>query len=317
MKKFVYILAIIILGLISLFIGVKDITIQSLFTEADQMKIMLVSRIPRLISILVAGMGMAVSGVIMQMLASNRYISPSTGSTTEWAKLGVLIAVLLFPGAAPGVKMLIAFGSAFLGTVLFLKLLQAIKLRDAALIPLVGILFGNVVGAVTTFIAYRHDLIQNITSWMQGSFTMVLRGRYELLYLGLPFLVLAMFYASRFTVVAMGKDISGNLGISYFTTVQVGLSIVAVMTSVVVVTVGAIPFIGIVIPNIVRLYYGDNLRKSIVDIALLGGLFLLACDIISRLIIFPFEIPISVTVGIIGCGLFLALLAGRRVYEAA
>lgn len=146
---------------------------------------------------------------------------------------------------------------------------------------------------------------------------MVLRGRYELLYLGLPFLVLAMFYASRFTVVAMGKDISGNLGISYFTTVQVGLSIVAVMTSVVVVTVGAIPFIGIVIPNIVRLYYGDNLRKSIVDIALLGGLFLLACDIISRLIIFPFEIPISVTVGIIGCGLFLALLAGRRVYEAA
>ncbi len=317
MKKFIYILAIIVLGVFSLFIGVKDISLQSLFTTPDQMKIMVVSRIPRLISILVAGMGMAVSGVIMQMLASNRYISPSTGSTTEWAKLGVLTAVLLFPGATPAVKMLIAFGAAFLGTMLFLRLLQAIKLKDAALIPLVGILFGNVVGAVTTFIAYRHDLIQNITSWMQGSFTMVLRGRYELLYLGLPFLALAMIFASRFTVVAMGKDISVNLGIPYFSTVQVGLSIVAVMTSVVVVSVGAIPFIGIVIPNLVRLYCGDHLPKSIVDIALLGGLFLLVCDIISRLFIFPFEIPISVTVGVIGCGLFLALLAERRVYEAA
>ena len=318
MKKTILVLLIFAAGILSLFVGVKEISPADILRlQEEPVQIMLISRIPRLLSILTAGMSLSVAGVIMQLICANRFISPTTGSTIEWARLGVLCAVLLFPDASPIVKMLISFAFAFGGTYLFVRMLQFIKLKDAALVPLVGLLLGSVVGSFTTYIAYQRDLVQNITSWMQGSFTMVLRGRYELLYLGIPFLLLAIVYANRFTVVSMGKDISGNLGVRYFATVQIGLLIIAVITSVVVVTVGSIPFIGIVIPNIVRIYRGDNLEKSIVEIALTGGLFLLLCDIVSRLVIFPFEIPIGVTVGVIGCAVFLLLLAGRRAYETA
>lgn len=318
MKRAILIAAIVLMGVASLFIGVKDVTVAGLLTmQPEQLYILGISRLPRLLSVLVAGMSMSVAGVIMQLIVSNRFISPTTGSTIEWSKLGVLTAILLFPSASPIVKMLIALAFSFVGTLIFVQLLQRIKLKDAALVPLVGILFGNVVSALTTFVAYNNDLMQNITSWLQGSFTMVLRGRYELLYVGIPFLLLAMVYANRFTVVSMGKDVSSNLGVGYKATVQVGLLIISVITSVVVVTVGSIPFVGVVIPNIVRMYRGDHLEKSIIDIALMGGGFLLACDIVSRLILFPFEIPIGVTVGVIGCGLFVAMLAGRRAYEAS
>lgn len=318
MKKSFLLILIVAAGFCSLFVGVKDISpIDMLHLQEEQVQILLVSRIPRLLSILTAGMSLSIAGVIMQLICANRFISPTTGSTIEWARLGILCAVLLFPAASPLVKMLIAFAFAFGGTYIFVRMIERIKLKDAAFVPLVGLLLGSVVGSFTTYIAYQRDLIQNITSWMQGSFTMVLRGRYELLYVGVPFLILAVVYANRFTLVSMGKDLSSSLGVRYFSTVQLGLMIVAVITSVVVVTVGSIPFVGIIIPNIVRIYRGDNLEKSIVEIALTGGLFLLLCDIVSRLIIYPFEIPIGVTVGVIGCAIFLVLLNGRRAYEAA
>ncbi len=318
MKKSVLIILIIAAGFLSLFIGAKSISPVDIFNlQEEEIRVLLISRIPRLLSILTAGMSLSVAGVIMQMVCGNRFISPTTGSTIEWARLGILSAVLIFPGASPLVKMLVAFAFAFGGTYLFVRLIEKIKLKDAAFVPLVGLLLGSVVGSFTTYIAYQRDLIQNITSWMQGSFAMVLKGRYELLYFGLPFLLLAIIYANRFTLVSLGKDVSTSLGVRYFSTVQLGLMIVAVITSIVVVTVGSIPFVGIIIPNIVRIYRGDNLEKSIIDIALIGGFFLLLCDILSRLIIYPFEIPIGVTVGVLGCVIFLALLNGRRAYEAA
>ncbi len=312
-------LGILAAGSFSLFIGVKDISPLDLLHAADEEKVQvfLISRIPRLISILCVGMSMSVAGVIMQQIAGNKFISPSTGSTTDWAKLGILTAILFFPGASTGMKIVISCLFAFGGTLLFMRLLKMIQLKDTVLIPLVGIMFGNVINSLTTYIAYKYDLIQNISSWLQGSFTMVLKGRYELLYMGIPLLFTAAVYANKFTIVSMGRDFSKNLGIKYNLTVNLGLIIVSVITSVVIVTIGSIPFIGLIIPNIVSLYRGDNLRGNILEMSLAGGLFLLLCDIISRLIIYPFEIPISVTAGIIGSVVFLYLLFGRRKHHAS
>jgi len=312
-------LAIIGVGFWSLFIGVKDISPADLLYAGDDEKVQvfLISRIPRLMSILCVGTALSVAGVIMQQITSNKFISPTTGSTTDWAKLGVLVAILLFPGAGTGIKIMIAGIFSFGGTLLFMRLLKLIKLKDAVYIPLVGIMFGNIINAVTTFIAYKQELIQNISSWLQGSFTMVLQGRYELLYLGIPFLLIAGIYADKFTIISMGKDFTKNLGIRYQLTVNMGLVIVAAITSVVLVTIGNIPYIGLIIPNIVSLYRGDNLRGNLLEIALFGALFVLLCDVISRLIIFPFEIPISVIAGIIGCCVFLYLLLGGGKKHAA
>ncbi|EAH9829363.1 ABC transporter permease, partial [Campylobacter jejuni] len=73
-------------------------------------------------------------------------------------------------------------------------------------------------------------------------------------------------------------------------------------------------FLGLIIPNLVALYLGDNLRKNLIYIALCGALFLLVCDIISRLVIFPFEMPLSITTGVLGSLIFIFLLLKRKAY---
>lgn len=314
-KYFFLLSATFIIALISLFVGVSDISpLDILRFDSEKMQIFYISRIPRMMSILCVGMSMSIAGVIMQQVTANPFVSPSTGSTMDWAKLGVLVAIMLFPSQSVGIKMVVSFLFAFGGSLLFMRILKLIKLKDPIFIPLIGIMLGSVVSSVTTFFAYQYDLIQNISSWLQGSFSMVLQGRYELLYIGIPLLIAAAFFADRFTIASMGSDISKNLGISYNTTVNIGLLISSVITAVVVVTIGTIPFIGVIIPNIIRIYRGDNLKENIWEISLMGGMFLLICDIISRLIIYPYEIPISVTVSITGGVIFLYLLLRRKRY---
>ncbi|EJV0417210.1 iron chelate uptake ABC transporter family permease subunit, partial [Campylobacter jejuni] len=142
----------------------------------------------------------------------------------------------------------------------------------------------------------------------------VMQGNYELLYISLPLFILAYFLAHKITIVGMGEDIALNLGISYNGILFLGLMIVSIITSLVIVSVGIIPFLGLIIPNLVALYLGDNLRKNLIYIALCGALFLLVCDIISRLVIFPFEMPLSITTGVLGSLIFIFLLLKRKVY---
>ena len=145
---------------------------------------------------------------------------------------------------------------------------------------------------------------------------MVLKGNYELLYLSIPLVIVAFFYANKFTVAGMGEDFSKNLGLNYNKVVNIGLIIVSLISSVVVITVGKIPFLGLIIPNIVTIYKGDNLKNSLYDTALLGAVFLLACDILGRLVIYPYEISIGLIVGVLGSAIFLYLLIRRNGHEA-
>lgn len=273
---------------------------------------MLISRIPRLITIIIAGMSMSISGLIMQQLSRNKFVAPSTAATVDSAKFGVLVSLILFPAASSFGKMLVAFAFALMGTFLFMGILRRIKLRDAVFIPLIGIMLGNIIDSITTFVAYRYDLIQNISSWLMGNFAMVIKGRYELLYLSVPLVIIAYFYANKFTIAGMGEDFSKNLGLNYNQVVNIGLVIVALISAIVIITVGRIPFLGLVVPNIVTIYQGDHLKKSISTTALLGSVFLLACDILGRVIIYPYEISIGLTVGVIGSVIFLYLIFRRN-----
>ncbi|WP_343781284.1 ABC transporter permease [Alkalibacillus silvisoli] len=313
LKYLVFLL--IILSIVSLFIGASNISISELghLTE-QQRQILIQSRIPRLVSILIAGATMAVCGLIMQQLSRNKFVSPTTAGTMDSARLGILVSLLVFSSASPMQQAFTAMVFAVLGTMIFMKILEKIKFKDAIFIPLVGIMFGNIIGSITTFFAYQHDLIQSMTAWLQGDFSMILRGRYELLYISIPLLAIAYLYANKFTIAGMGEDFSTNLGMSYKHIVNLGLIIVAIATSVVVLTVGLIPFLGLIIPNIVSIYRGDHLRKNLPHTALLGAVFVLACDILGRVVIYPYEIPIGLTVGVIGSGVFIYLLLRRRAY---
>ncbi|GKS10947.1 putative ABC transporter permease protein YclN [Paenibacillus chitinolyticus] len=306
-------IALIVLSVASIFIGVKDISPLDLFNLSDdKVHILLVSRLPRLISILIAGMSMSVIGLIMQQLSRNKFVSPTTAGTMDAARFGILVAMMLFTSAGPLEKMLVAFVFALLGTFIFMKILDRVKYKDTIFIPLVGLMFGNIVSSITTFFAYKNNLIQNMSSWLQGDFSMVMKGRYEIMYISIPVLVIAYLYANRFTIAGMGEEFSTNLGLKYKQVVNIGLVIVALVSSVVILTVGTLPFLGLIIPNIVTLYMGDNLKRALPHTALLGAVFVLFCDILGRIIIFPYEISIGLTVGVIGSGIFLYMLLARR-----
>ncbi|HDK7176741.1 TPA: ABC transporter permease [Clostridium botulinum] len=316
MKKRYLILTLIILSICSIFIGVKDIIFVDIFNSDDvKLKVLLISRIPRLISIIVVGVSMSIAGLIMQQISRNKFVSPDTASTIDSAKLGVLVALMIFPSATLTEKMIVSFIFSLLGTFLFMKILKKIKVKNSIFIPLVGIMLGNIIDSITTFFAYKYDLIQSIASWLQGDFSLIIKGNYELIYLSLPIVVIAFIYANKFTVAGMGEDFSKNLGVNYNRIINIGLVIVALISSLVVITVGKIPFLGLIVPNIVTLYKGDNLKNSLCSTALLGAVFLLGCDILGRLVIYPYEISIGLVVGVVGSIVFLYLLFRRNVNE--
>lgn len=309
MKKRYLIIILIILSIASIFIGVSNISINDILNfNKDKIEILLISRLPRLIAILVAGVGLSISGLIMQQISKNKFVSPTTAATSDFAKLGILFCIMIIPGANIMQKMIVSFIFAALGTVLFMKIIKSIKIKNIVFVPLIGMMLGKIVGSITTFFAYKYDLVQNISSWMEGDMSLVMKGSYELLYLSIPMVIIAFLYANKFTIVGMGEDFAVNLGLNYNFVVNVGLAIVSLVCAVTIISVGNIPYLGLIIPNIVSLYSGDNLKKTLYHTALLGPTFLLICDIFGRIIIFPFEMSISLTVGVIGSIIFLYMI---------
>jgi iron complex transport system permease protein len=259
-----------------------------------------------------AGTAVAVAGLIMQLMARNRFVEPSTVGTTESATLGILVVTVLAPGAPLLAKMGVASVFAVLGTALFLAILRRLPARNTLLIPLVGIMLGGVIAAVTTFFAYRFDLLQTLSNWMVGDFSGVLRGRYELLWIVALLTLIGFVAADRFTVAGMGQDFTTNLGLNYARTMRLGLVLVALISAVVVSSVGAVPFLGLVVPNIVSLFFGDNLRRAVPWTAVFGAAFVLVCDVLGRTIRYPYEVPVGMVMSVIGAVLFLLLLLRKR-----
>lgn len=305
----------VLLSIISLFIGVTNISpLDLLDFRSEETEIFLISRLPRLFAILLAGAGMSIAGLIMQSLSRNKFVSPTTAGTLDATRLGVLVSMIVFTNASYLQKISFAFIFGLAGTMIFMQILNRVKFKDAIFIPLVGLMFGNILSSITTFFAYKEDIIQNIDAWLQGSFALIMKGRYELLFVSVPVLIIAYIYANKFTVAGMGEDFAKNLGIAYNRVVNMGLVLVALISTTVVLTVGLIPFLGLIIPNIVSIFKGDNLKNTLPHTALLGIVFLLLCDILGRVIIFPYEIPISMTVGVIGSAIFLIMLFRGRAY---
>ena len=315
MRLWVLIVTTIVLSFISLFIGSIDIKIVDLLDwNSDKTHIFLISRVPRLMAIILAGAGMSIAGLIMQSLSRNKFVSPTTAGTLDAAKLGILISMLFFTNVTYTQQVIFSFAFALAGTFVFMQILDRIKFKDVIFVPLIGIMYGNILSSITTFLGYEADLLQNISSWLMGSFTLIMAGRYELLYISIPAVILAYLFANKFTVAGMGEDFAKNLGLSYKAVLNMGLVLVAIISTTVVLTVGVIPFLGLIVPNIVSLYLGDNLRKVIPHTAVFGVIFLLICDIIGRIIIHPYEIPVNVTVAVIGSAIFLIMLFRGRAY---
>ena len=266
------------------------------------------SRLPRLAALVLTGVGLSVCGVILQHLVRNKFVEPATSGGLDAAKLGILLSLALVPAASVPVRMLFALVVCFAAGLVFVLLIRRIQFKSTVLVPVIGLMYGGVLSAIAEFYAYRHNIMQSMQGWLLGDFSRVVQGSYEIIYLILPIVALTYLYAHRFTLVGMGEGMATSLGLNYPATVALGLLLVAVT----VISVGAIPFVGLVIPNLVALRYGDNLGRTLPIVALSGASLLLACDILGRVLIYPFEVPIGLTAGSVGGVLFLALIIWRQ-----
>lgn len=305
-----------ILFLASLFTGVG--TLSSSETSAggaDALALLLASRIPRTVAALLAGGGLAIAGLVMQTLARNRFVEPSTAGTVQGAALGILLVTILVPSASIFVKTAVATATALGATSLFLAMAHRLPPTQPFLVPLFGLIYGGVVGAAVTYLAWQWDMLQMIEIWLNGEFSGVLRGRYELLWISALCVALAWWVADRLTIMSLGREASIGLGIDYARMLQIGLVIVSAISALTVVVVGAIPFVGLVVPALVSRIAGDNLRTTIPLVGIAGAALVLACDIAGRLIRFPYEIPVGTVLGVVGALIFLAILHTRPADE--
>lgn len=305
-------LILLIFIVISISVGVADFSWAKLFDDTDHSsQLFLVSRLPRTLALILTGASMAIAGMMMQVVLKNRFVEPSMVGATQSAVLGILLTSLYMPTLPLLGKMSVATVMAFGGMMIFMQIIKRLPPTDFLIIPLVGIVFGGIIDSFTLFLAYQTETVQMLSVWRFGDFSSVLAGRYETLWLVGILSAIAYIMADRLTIIGLGDGIAKNLGVNKDAVMWLAIGMVA-MISAVVVTVGAISFVGLVVPNIISRLVGDRLRVSLPAVALLGASCVLLCDIIGRVIRYPFEIPVYVVFGVLGSALFLWLLSKSK-----
>lgn len=167
----------------------------SILEHDDGRDMFMTTRIPRTIALVLAGAAMAMSGLVMQLLTQNRFVEPTTTGTTEWAGLGLLFSMIVLPHASVLGRMVISVVFSFIGTMVFFAFLRRVTLRSSLIVPIIGIMLGAVVSAVSSFVALTTDKLQQLGIWFMGSFTSVYEGQYEVLWIVLLVLLAVFFYA--------------------------------------------------------------------------------------------------------------------------
>lgn len=239
----------------SLLVGARQMAWSQVFSlSGDDWLTLTASRLPRLAALVLTGVGLSVCGVILQHVVRNKFVEPATSGGLDAAKFGILVSLTLAPAAGTAARMLFALVFCLAASLLFVAIVRRVKFKNTVLVPVIGLMYGGVLSALAEFYAYRHNILQSMQGWMLGDFSRIVQGHYEIIYLILPIVALTYLYAHRFTVLGMGEGMASSLGLNYSATVALGLVLVAVTVSATVITVGAIPFVGLVVPNLVALH---------------------------------------------------------------
>lgn len=303
-------LILLILTLGSVFTGAYDI-----FKGGDAYKMVFITRIPRTLALMLSAVAMSLSGIVMQLISQNKLVEPTTTGTSEWAGLGLMLVYILIPSPSLVQRMTGAIVFSFIGSMVFFYLMRNIKLKSSLFVPIVGIMLGAVVSAISTFVGLEFDMLQVISLWFQGSFAPIQKGRYEYLYIIIATTALIYIYADKLTLAGLGEDIATNLGVDYKQIILRANILIALAVGVVAAVVGNIPFLGLIVPNLVSLYRGDDLRSNIPWVAVSSMIVMLASDILARTIIAPFEVPVSLILGSLGSVVFIFILLNKKRFN--
>ena len=327
-KSFTILLLFLLLGICTLAgiifgsvpLSLKDILQVMLGRDTSSTAYILITtiRIPRVLGGLLAGIGLACAGVILQGVMNNSLASPNTIGVNSGAGFFVMLAMLLFPG---NITVIPVF--AFLGALLTTLAVFALAMfsdSSRTTIVLAGITISSFLSAGTNTIKLLDtDITVNLTSFMIGSLsgltlpTIVLPG-----ILILIAFVVSLFFARALNLLNLGDDIARSLGLPITFTRFMLLVLSSILAGCVVSYAGLLSFIGLIVPHICRQLFGNDARFLLPCSALLGASFVLLCDLLGRTLFSPYELPAGIIMSFIGGPFFLYLLlkkkGGRRIH---
>ena len=336
-KRFISLLVLSILLVVlffaSIFIGSSHMSfidgLKGLFGIGDETNVIIVQniRLPRIIAAVLVGVALSISGVIMQTMSNNVMASPSTLGVSNAAVLGANVAIIIIGGGViafnggnititnPYLTSGIAFIFALAGILLVLGLSRINKFNNATTV-LLGITFGTFCTGITTILQYfaSDTTLATAVYWSFGDLG---RANYvdDLIILVVTAISLIFFlvFAYRYNAILLGEDTSSTLGINLNTFRFISLLLASLLTAVCVSLVGIIGFIGLIIPQVMRKIVGNDHRYLIIGSSLMGAVVLLFSDIISRILLDGFSLPVGAITSILGAPVFIAiLLIGRR-----
>ncbi|MGF7045590.1 iron complex transport system permease protein [Paenibacillus sp. DS2015] len=276
-------------------------------------QIIMQSRIPRAVGALLIGAFLAISGALMQGMTRNYLASPSIMGVTDGSAFAITIGMIFLPNSSNMEMILYSFVGSTLSIIIVFGLAL---LLPGGLSPIgmaiLGTILGTFLSSVSAALSIYFQISQNISFWYNARLHQM---DPTLIKLAIPFAVvgilLAIWVSKSISILALGEDIALALGqntmmIKFITTLSV-----VILTGISVALAGKIGFVGLIVPHIARFLIGLDYKWVIPCSGLLGGIFLALCDVLSRFLNYPFEMPIGVVTAIIGVPFFLYLTRTR------
>ncbi|MBR5178476.1 MAG: iron ABC transporter permease [Lachnospiraceae bacterium] len=320
MKKTVLILSIILIAalVLALFLGNDAIgtgrILEALLGRGSVSENIIVFkvRIPRIVAASFCGAALSVSGYILQKDLNNRIASPGLLGINNGAGLFVLISAVIFPYQS-GVKCLMAFIGALLVTFIVSLLSKGTGMSKTSVI-LSGVAISAVcVSVIDLIISLKPETVADKVAFQLGGFANV---QINAVKFAVPVIIISLLIslvtASAMDIMALGDEAAIGLGLNVRLYRTVHILCAALLAGAAVSLCGLLGFVGLMVPNFIRLIYRGNSLGGLVLNMLAGAAFLLVCDTLARLVAFPYEIPCGLILSILGGPFLIGILIRKR-----
>ena len=274
-------------------------------------------RLPRVILAAIVGAGLSVCGIIMQAIVKNPLADPYILGISSGASLGATIAIMLGIGVMFGSNYVgvMALIGAFAISILVLTVANIGSSANSIKLLLAGFSISAVCSAFTNFIVFYSNNkqgMQDAMFWIMGSFSAAKWDINSIVFLII--IVGIIFFQTQSRILNMmllGDEVSITLGTDLHKYRIIYLLVASAMIGFIVFSSGVIGFVGLIIPHFVRMFFGTDHIKIIPISALIGAIFMIWADVLSRVIIPATELPIGILVSIIGAPCFVYMLVKR------
>jgi len=305
-------------------ISFNDVTsslLASFSTEKDVRDVIFFERIiwelrmPRAILAFLAGCGLAVSGLILQTVTRNPLADPYLFGISSGASLGVVISIVLLGSTISLVTPIAAFAGSLVAMLMLLMISGRKQSQQVESMLLAGVALSFLFSSFTSLLLYHTDpqAVTAVLFWTMGSFS---RAQWGVLWF--PALVITscvvmmLAYRRQLNAMLLGDESATTLGINVNRFRLVMLVLSSLITATLVSLCGGIGFVGLMIPHIVRYFVSQGTVFGILLTALVGGIFMIWVDVLSRIVLENQELPVGVITSAVGSLFFLSLLYFRK-----